>query len=79
MNIQLSNKINNMNVKVTHTHTQQKCKFCNYSTDDSKRVCSKCIAEHRPKLSVGWLIFWGLLGLVPAIIYWFIKKNEQEQ
>jgi len=36
-------------------------------------------SNKRPKLSIFWLIFWGLFGLVPAIIYYLWKKGQQEE
>lgn len=62
----------------THTHTQQNCKFCGYYPTD-KKVCSKCIKEHRPRISGGWLIFWFLFAGIGALVYYFWKKSKQDE
>jgi hypothetical protein len=33
----------------------------------------------RPELGIFWLIFWAIGGIVPGIIYYIWKKNQQEE
>ncbi|MCE8163076.1 MAG: hypothetical protein I3274_02540 [Candidatus Moeniiplasma glomeromycotorum] len=58
---------------------KKRCRFCEKEHFGTQRVCRSCIERERPKLSVGWLIFWCIWGLVPGLIYYVWKKSKQEE
>ena len=58
---------------------ERDCVFCNRNLDNSKRICSVCIDERRPKLSKGWYIFLLILLIVPGFAYKNYIENRQQE
>jgi hypothetical protein len=55
------------------------CLFCNRIVDNSRKICSGCIDERRPKLSTAKYILFSILAFFPGVVYKNLVENEQKE